>query len=320
MLFDYHAHRKSELKNLNTTYESTNKEILDLFQLEPNTLLVAQLPRYSFMLQIPFKLVKPYISKDNLDLLDNPIYREKVFRIPMVAPTGWKGSLRTAILQQINLWWYSLDELQKKQRIYRKMYVAKKIQFTRLFGNERNVNVDEMNNTDYLPDEFSIITLSELDNWYHRYIKYCISNSGFFAGRLNFYPTFFNHTDRIALEVINPHSRTSGCGVRGPILLECVPKEGTGLFSLLYVPFGKSSINEQKLKEQVAEDLSLLADGLHAMFLTYGFGAKTSSGFGRATIDGTGKIYIHTINIKKEFPSFQKLSKAVLMVTETLKA
>jgi len=102
------------------------------------------------------------------------------------------------------------------------------------------------------------------------------------AGRLYFYPTFFNriNPEAIDLEVLNPHSRKTGTGAHGPILLECVPPGTPGDFVLLYMPFSLPGRNEADKCQQVAEDLETAAGGIRAMLLTYGFGAKTSSGFG----------------------------------------
>jgi len=109
------------------------------------------------------------------------------------------------------------------------------------------------------------------------------------SGRLYFYPTFF---DEIDLEVINPHGRKKGTSKRGPIYIECVPKDikAKPVISdlvIIYVPFG--SIDES----QVAEDLELVVEGIKAMLTVYGFGAKTSSGFGIANQQGTGQIVIN---------------------------
>ena len=94
----------------------------------------------------------------------------------------------------------------------------------------------------------------------------------FSTGWLHFYPTYF---DRIGLEVINPHPRDTGAG-KQPIYFECVPPGTEGTFMLLYVPL--EEVDEAKAKE----DFRAVAQGLKAMFTKYGFGAKTSSGFGRA--------------------------------------
>lgn len=209
------------------------RSIPDAFQLSPDVSTVKYMPPLSFMLCIRFKLQKPYISKDERDfyLLDNPIRKEKIFQVPMVAASSWKGALRAA------LWQLGYKENNK---------IA-----IRLLGNPRSSEEHQ-------------------------------------AGRLYFYPTFFN---KIGLEVINPHSRETGVGERGPILMECVP-EGVGMLLLLYVPFGSIKQSEDERHAEVAQDLEVLAEGVQAMLTTYGFGAKTSSGFGTAQdqLAGDGKL------------------------------
>ncbi len=98
------------------------------------------------------------------------------------------------------------------------------------------------------------------------------------AGRLHLFPTFFT---KKSLEIINPHDRERRVGTT-PILMESVPKDTKGLFTLLYVPFDLIGKEEKEIKKQVAEHIHLISDGLKGMFLTYGFGAKTSSGHGIA--------------------------------------
>lgn len=57
------------------------------------------LPNYSFSLQFKFTLEKPYISRDEQEfyIIDNPIRKDKIFGLPYVAPSSWKGSLRSAL-------------------------------------------------------------------------------------------------------------------------------------------------------------------------------------------------------------------------------
>jgi len=203
---------------------------------DPDISNVAHLPRLSFLLHIPFRLQKPYLSKDERDfyLLDNPLRREKVFQTPMVASTGWKGALRAA------LWQLGCNEEHEVT--------------IRLLGNPRGSEKGQ-------------------------------------AGRLHFFPTFF---DAIGLEVINPHDRKTGVGARGPILMECVPQGTTGKLVLLNVPFGLLKQSEDEKRAQVAQDLEVLAKGIQAMLTTYGFGAKTSSGYGTAEdrLAGEGKLLL----------------------------
>jgi len=57
------------------------------------------LPPYALWLQLPFRLSKPYLSRDErtFHVIDNPVRRERLFGVPMVAPSTWKGSLRAAL-------------------------------------------------------------------------------------------------------------------------------------------------------------------------------------------------------------------------------
>lgn len=109
-------------------------------------------------------------------------------------------------------------------------------------------------------------------------------------GRIFPHPTFF---DQSGLEIINPHSRTDRVG-KNPILLECVPPTAIGQFTLLYVPLADSPREREAVAGQVADDLEVLGIGIQAMLATYGFGAKTSSGFGSAEdqLVGEGKLAI----------------------------
>lgn len=213
--------------------EMANSEWMSVFQ--PLDSMV-DLPRLSFFIQFEFHLSRSYISKDdnNFYIIDNPIVRDKVFKWPLVRPTTWKGSLRSAL-------WQSGHQEEDEQ-------------IKRLFG--------EANETE---------------------------DTGK-AGRLYFYPTFFSES---SLEIINPHDREKRIG-KNPILIECVPIGAIGTFTLLYVPLDRIGENEDDTRDQVAEDLRLVAEGLQAMFTVYGFGAKTSSGFGVAqeSMVGQGQLQI----------------------------
>ena len=188
------------------------------------TVEFAFLPPCSFALQFTFTLARPYLSKDDnpFYIIDNPIVRDKVFRLPLVRPTSWKGNLYSA------LWQLGRDK-------------ENDAQMQRLFG---DIRAEESGQ----------------------------------AGRLFFYPTFFTQT---SLEIINPHDRKRRVG-KNPILFESVPADAQGAFFLLYVPLDLIGQAEAEIKKQAAEDFGLIAEGLQAMFLTYGVSAKRTSGFGVA--------------------------------------
>lgn len=251
--------------------------------LEPELPDLACFPPDSWALQIPFALRKPYLSKDDttFHLLDNPVRKEKLFQIPMVAATGWKGALRAALVQHLVAWWSSLNDDDRRQYLHCKRFLQQRIQMARIFGNEKGVQIDDTN-VDAFLDTLGGERLAQI---YRRVVRRYLTASGFVAGRLHFFPTFF---DQLGLEVINPHSRQSGVGERGPILLEAVPQGATGTLLLLYVPFGRVN------RHAVAQDLEMTAQGLQAMLTTYGFGAKTSSGFGvvEEALADQGKLLI----------------------------
>ncbi len=215
------------------------KKLFDLLWKELQTPSMDVLPPGSFFIRFHFLLDEPYISRDDNDfyIIENPIRKDKVFRVPFVAPSSWKGNLISA-----------LHHLGKRRN---------HPEIIRLFGNDR---LEEDNSKELR------------------------------RGCLTFFPTFFYD---IGLEIINPQSRQRKAGT-DPILFEVVPNGSSGVFSLLYVPFHRVGCTEAdgtqtNLKTEVAEDLLLVAKGINAMFRTYGFSAKRTSGFGivEESINGT---------------------------------
>lgn len=245
------AHKKivHECKNYNTliNYELERMETLKIKvpQIDINIY-----PHFSFYLQFKFTLAKPYLSKDDdqFYICENPIRKDKVFKVPMVSASTWKGNLR-----------WTASQLNPGQADI----------IVRFFGNEKGKEIE------------------------------------FRRGRLNFFPTFF---DRIGLEVINPHDRTTKAGTN-PIYIESVPIGATGTFTLLYVPFDIIGRQEAEIKKQVTEDMDIVSDLLSKMMLTYGFSAKKGSGFGVVdrNISGTFEMSGRPV-YKKEADSKSKNS------------
>lgn len=240
--------------------------------LRPTLPDLTSLPACSFALQFTFRLRKPYLSRDDADwhILDNPVRKEKVFGLPMVAPTGWKGALRAAMRQERE---YATLEEERGDR-----------QMVRLFGN--------------VTDE--------------------TREDAFRSGRLRFYPTFFT---QIGLEVINPHSRDTGAG-RQPIYFECVPVGTEGTFTLLYAPLDLIGRPEDEARTELAKDLTTVTQGVRAMLTVYGFGAKTSSGFGLAAerlTDGGLTIRTEAKPVPFSFDSLPTLSVLADAAAEQLR-
>ncbi len=237
---------------------------------------LASLPAGSWFLQLEFTLAKPWISKDDDPFYVaesvNPVRKDKVFRVPLMSAASWKGLLRwTAMHVRLAL---------KKDRLKPEDFARERFRQAMLFGDEKGEEpgqakhfaayLDGLNQDAALP--------------YRKLVKEHFGLSAeakempHHSGRLTFYPTFF---DLIDVEVINPHSRKTRAGTN-PIYLECVPAGAKGIFSLLYMPCDLIGKPESEVKTQAKEDLRLVAEGVSAMMLTYGFSAKRTSGFGTA--------------------------------------
>ena len=248
---------------------------------------ISRLPHGSWSLNISFTLRKPYISQDDTDfyIIDNPVKKEWVFKVPYIAPSQWKGALRSAMMQELVSWLNcgQIDEGDFKEE---------RLRLWRLFGNEKDGTSDFLNRSlarhlmGSMPEDEEgkhewkkrlEAKTKEVDESFESELShrgYHVGDIEGFQGCLHFYPTYF---DRIGLEVINPHDRETGAG-KNPIYFECVPAGTKGTFTLLYVPLFGPEVTEEEAKA----DLKAVARGVKAMMTRYGFGAKTSSGFGVA--------------------------------------
>lgn len=236
---------------------------------EPVEGLVA-LPAYSFALQFTFMLRKPYLSQDDADwyVIDNPVRKEKLFGLPMVAPTSWKGALRAAAARKL---------AERASGLSVEEFARRRFRLTRLFGDEKGEESRETKAMARFLDQAKDGAGEAYRGLVKKYFDLeSDADMPHHAGRLRFYPTFFT---RVGLEVINPHPRDTDAG-KQPIYIESVPRDAEGAFTLLYVPFDLIGGEETDVKKQVADDLRILGKGMRAMLTIYGFGAKTSSGFG----------------------------------------
>lgn len=303
-------------------------KIPDEFKFVPAEADMISLLPFSFLLIVPFCLKKPYLSKDehSFYLLDNPLRRDKVFRTPMVAPTSWKGALRAAMLREL------VSQLQQG-KLNQSTFTNKRLQLYRLFGHEKDGTAEFLNRALALhrlgaPSEerradwekrFQEEVREIFANWENelRANNYRVGEVQGFQGRLHFYPTFF---DQVSLEVINPHDQRTSVSARGPILMECVPANAgmKGVFTLLYVPLILSAQSDADRRREVAEDLVAVSEGVQAMLTCYGFGAKTSSGYGVAEDqlpdDDPGKLLIRCAAISPE--RFNTLGELVARARE----
>ncbi|MGH8072172.1 MAG: RAMP superfamily CRISPR-associated protein [Candidatus Entotheonellia bacterium] len=264
------------------------------------------LPRWSFGLELRFRLASPYLSRDDdaFYIIDNPVRKEKVFKVPMVSPTGWKGALRAVSTHGLLAAFSSrLPKEPPRDETHREILLKKNLpelwkeraRLVLLFGNEKKNESDFLNR--WLALRLSVTPEGEtvekrrkrlreeadrLRQSFEAFLKkehYITDKIEGRQGRLFCFPTFF---DKIDLEIINPHDRERRVG-KNPILFECVPAGAEGTFRLLYVPYdfpSQVTRDEMGLRSQLTDDLPLLAETVSDLLLANGFGAKTSSGFG----------------------------------------
>ncbi len=240
------------------------------------------LPPGAWFLQFKFTLAKPWISKDDDPFYVaesvNPVRKDKVFKVPVMAASSWKGLLRWTLMQaRLAL---------RKDTLTPERFAQERFVQTLLFGDEQGEEPGQVKGFAQYVDSLK----PEAKDTYREQVRSRFGEEDQddaqdkanalprHSGRLSFYPTFF---DGIDVEVINPHSRKTRAGTK-PIYLESVPAGASGTFSLLYVPFDLIGQDEDIIRKQAAEDLQIVAEGLKALFLTYGFSAKRTSGFGVA--------------------------------------
>ena len=105
------GHKKDKGTGADALREQWGKTHLEVVIPQPDSALwqsisepvfdLSILPPCSFTLRFTFTLAQPYLSKDDnaFYIVDNPIVRDKVFHLPLVRPSSWKGNLAAALRQ-----------------------------------------------------------------------------------------------------------------------------------------------------------------------------------------------------------------------------
>ena len=242
---------------------------------------------YSFILYAKIKLTAPYFSSDDDDfyLIQNPCLKEKVFKVPMVRGSGWKGVIAKAGKELIN-----------NDMKYFEPYI-------RVFGtgsSEYRELIDNLSKDKDIKDKLIKYTLFELGIKLKKedieqinsnpkgYLKKLLSsktdinnlsNTPYLQphkGRAVFYPTYFGS---FSLEIINPHSRKTRAGTN-PIHYEVVPENEEGFLQIVYIPFDGILTKTDELKKQVEQDIKFLTQAIEKT-ADIGIGAKEKLGWGR---------------------------------------
>ncbi len=123
-----------------------NKNLNDwpLFkQIEEPEVDLHNLPRYSTLTKIKFKLKKPYISGDDEEfyIMDNPVSKEKVFKIPYIRPSSWKGALRHVVRGRLEISKSIVERLFGNEKENEELNVRGRLQFYPTFFNKIGLDV-----------------------------------------------------------------------------------------------------------------------------------------------------------------------------------
>lgn len=290
---------------------------IDLEALESlglNKFNISALPKYSVYIQIKFRLKRPYLSKDDevFYIIDNPIVKDRAFKLPIIRSTTWKGALRYAAIKVFEDWIFS--KLNNNEEVSLDDIFEERARIVKLFGSEKESQSKYLGKLCLiaLEKEKGKINDDNIAKINDKFEKWLVDN-GFISskvparsGRLFFYPTFFY---KISLDVITPLDRRTKTPVRGPIYFEVVPKGSEGIFRLLYYPFDLVAQGEfKKIESETKEDLRFLEKALRKMFYEIGFSAKKTSGFGIIS-DFEGEVWYSLKKKKEKFRSFGDLAK-----------
>jgi len=243
------------------------------------------IPHY-FIIQANFGLQTPYFSRDddNFYIIDNPIMKEKVWKVPMVRPSAWKGAFFNAAMKRLK---------EKEGKDFADIYFM----IYRIFGTgseefRKLSQWIQKENKEKFKRSLLLYALFELgkkinpqsdtiESLYNKILDEIGSKSFVpHKGRAIFYPTYF---DRLSLEVINPHNRRTKAGTH-PIYYEVVPKGTKGIFQLIYIPHDAILLKNGKVRKQAKDDADFLIELFKETLQETGIGAKTKLGWGKAEI------------------------------------
>ncbi|WNY26326.1 RAMP superfamily CRISPR-associated protein [Methanolapillus ohkumae] len=256
------SRRKSWLQNNSYSQKIDLLKDLKLDKYVDEQFNISEFPVNSWLLSLNFKFTSTYTSgsEDKYDIIDNFLNREKVFKIPYISPSQWKGMIRSS----------AILNLAEKTEIVSKEFAKERLQLSLLFGDE---NQEEKYFDKIRPDaktEYAELAKKEigLKNGEIKLHK----------GNLFFYPTFLDNK-KTELEIMNPHNRESGTG-KDPFFIEVIPKDNVGNLTILYSPMNLI----ENTTDFAYHGLETVVNSLINLFEFYGIGAKTSSGFGNAEI------------------------------------
>ncbi len=157
------------------------------------------LPPGSWFLQFTFTLAKPWISKDDDPFYVaesvNPVRKDKVFKVPVMAASSWKGLLRWTLMHtRLAL---------KKDELSNSDFAQERLRQTLLFGDEQGEEPGQVKGfaqyVDSLKPEAKDIYREQVRSRFGEEDKDNAQEKANalprHSGRLFFYPTFFDGID-----------------------------------------------------------------------------------------------------------------------------
>lgn len=313
-LNDFNTLKKTQIKNVPIYYLKKFKnpkfETVEVASLSGLFSDVNEFEKYlktlisfSFGVRTEFTLASPYYSADDdkYSIFDNPLLKEKVFKVPTMRGSGWKGVVASAartVLEQD----FSVENILSFGRLFgsgseefREIEkLAKKQDYSQKFKN---------NVLHYALMKFGKVSMEKLkEKEKELWDKIKAREIQTQRGRLVFYPSYFN---QIGLEMINPHKRRTKAGTQ-PIYYEVVPAGAEATFQLLYIPADNIIKSSEIRKTEYENDKKLLTAALKLIFmedknkLQIKIGAKTKLGWGRIESLSVEKFGQMIVEVKDE--------------------
>jgi len=286
--------------------------------------VITSLP-FTFAIYGKFTLNASFYSADDdrYYIIDNPVLKEKVFKVPMFRGSGWKGIAASAIREVMKI---KIDCFFENMMSFARLFGAGSEEFRDLITDVKEKHLKE--NDKIFTNHLRLFALKSLgmklnlkdDNLDEKIWKKIIDNTlQVQRGRLIFYPTYF---DKVGLEMINPHKRRTKAGTK-PVYYEVVPKGASGIFQLFYIPADGVIKSNKELQKEADDDLNLLSAGLQRIFREQTddgqvkIGAKTRLGWGKVSANYLDFIRRKGDSLKSPDPNFLKEYSSVSVVNAT---
>ncbi len=201
-------------------------------------------------LQVDFELLTPWYSKDDriFHVMDNAVRKDRVFGVPIMAASSWKGMLRWACRMQAGL----LAFLEAGKSFEKEWRDPDWI--LHLFGNEKGEEKD-----------FHQGALIFYPTWFNK-ISFEVINPHRRATRAGRQPIYYEVVPGQRVKKNQDGSEEEVEGAKGTLWL-------------LYAPWPG-----MKPKPKPADVLPKLLEAIEALLITYGISAKRTVGWGTAEI------------------------------------